>query len=79
MYHQGMGVKTLVSVEEYLRTSYEGVDREYRDGEILERSGPNLTHGRTQSRLVVLCDRLRTQHGLVHCVETRMRLGPNSA
>jgi len=70
-----MGVKTLVSVEEYLRTSYEGVDREYRDGEILERSVPNYDHGTVQMRFGFLFGRLGEQHGLRACSETRMRLG----
>jgi Uma2 family endonuclease len=33
-----MGIATLVAVEEYLSTSYEDGDREYVDGEVLERN-----------------------------------------
>jgi hypothetical protein len=29
-----------ITEEEYLRTSYDGLDREYRDGQLLERGEP---------------------------------------
>ena len=35
-----MSTKVLMSVEEYLRPSFEGPDCEYLDGEILERKDP---------------------------------------
>ena len=35
-------------VEEYLHTSFPGVDCEYRDGELVERALPDFPHGRTQ-------------------------------
>jgi hypothetical protein len=38
----------LVSVDEYLRTSYEGPDREYVDGVIMERNSGELPHTLTQ-------------------------------
>jgi hypothetical protein len=44
-----MGTKTAVSVEEYLHTSFPGVDPEYRDGELTERAPPDYLHGRTQA------------------------------
>ena len=37
---------TLVSVEEYLRTSYPDGDCEYVDGEIVERNVGEIDHGR---------------------------------
>jgi Uma2 family endonuclease len=43
---------TLVSVEEYLRTSYEGPDREYLDGVVVERNLGEKQHSRTQRRLI---------------------------
>ena len=46
-----MPTKAAVSVEEYLRTSFPDVDREYVDGEILERSLPDLCHSNTQGNL----------------------------
>jgi len=44
---------TLVSVEEYLRTSYPDGDCEYVDGEIVERNVGEIDHGDLQSRIVV--------------------------
>ena len=38
-------------MEEYLRTSFEDLDREYVDGEIVERSLPDQLHSKTQWRL----------------------------
>ena len=47
-----MGARTAISVEEYLRTSYPGLDREYRDGEVLERTVPDFLHSYTLIRKV---------------------------
>ena len=46
-----MSTKSAVSIEEYLRTSFEGLDREYVDGEIVERTLPDNLHSKTQWRL----------------------------
>jgi len=43
---------TLVSVEEYLRTSYPDGDCEYVDGETVERNVGDIEHGSLQSRIV---------------------------
>ncbi len=43
-----MASKAALSVEEYLRTSFPGVDPEYCDGEIVERSFPDYLHGKIQ-------------------------------
>jgi hypothetical protein len=40
-----------VSMAEYLRTSYE-YDAEWVDGEVVERSLPNYSHTRVESRIV---------------------------
>lgn len=63
-----------VSIEEYLHTSYEKPDREYRDGEIIERSMPDYLHGKTQSRLVALFLALTSKFPLFPSVETRVKL-----
>jgi Uma2 family endonuclease len=42
---------TLVTVEEYLRTSFEDGDREYVDGEILERNLGETDHARMQTKI----------------------------
>jgi Uma2 family endonuclease len=46
-----MSTKSAISIDEYLRTSYEDLDREYVDGEIVERSLPDELHSKTQWRL----------------------------
>jgi Uma2 family endonuclease len=56
--------ETLVSVEEYLNSSYDGADREYVDGRIVERNLGEKSHSRLQRELVVyfasLVNTLRT-------------------
>ena len=46
-----VNTKSAISKEDYLRTSFEGLDREYVDGEIVERTLPNFLHSKTQWRL----------------------------
>jgi len=50
-----MGSATLIPVEEYLATSY-SPDREYIDGEVVERNLGEKTHGRIQRRLITYID-----------------------
>ena len=71
-----MGVHTAISVDEYLHTAFPGVDREYRDGEIIERSLPDYLHGKCQGLLVAFFIALRKRYSLYPCTETRMRLRP---
>ncbi len=40
--------KAGVAVTDYLHTSFPDLYREYRDGQIVERSLPDYLHGRTQ-------------------------------
>ncbi|HVP49047.1 MAG TPA: Uma2 family endonuclease [Bryobacteraceae bacterium] len=47
-----MGVTTLVSVEEYLRTSFPDADREYVDGRIVERNVGEVDHSDVQSSIL---------------------------
>jgi Uma2 family endonuclease len=44
---------TLVQLEEYLSTSYEDADREYVDGEVLERNLGDVNHGDQQTAFAV--------------------------
>jgi len=67
-----MGALTEVSVEEYLRTSFPGIDREYREGIIVERSRPDYLHGKTQALLIALFMALRKKLSLFPCAEIRM-------
>jgi len=70
-----MGAATLVSVEEYLRTSY-SPDREYIDGRIVERNLGELTHGRIQRRLFVYFDRRSKELGIEVVPEQRVQVAP---
>ncbi len=69
-----MGTKAAISVEEYLHSSFPGVDCEYRDGELVERSLPVYSHGRTQSRLGAFFGLLRNELSVHPTAETRMKL-----
>jgi len=46
-----MGSTTLVSVEEYLRTSFPDADREYVDGRIVERNVGEVDHSDVQTAI----------------------------
>jgi Uma2 family endonuclease len=48
-----------MSVEEYLRTSFDGPDRDYVDGEVLERNVGGNSHSKVQANLVVLFSGLK--------------------
>jgi Uma2 family endonuclease len=69
-----MGAKTGLSVEEYLRTSFPDLDREYRDGELVERSLPDYLHGKTQLLLAAFFAALRKRLSIFPCTETRMKI-----
>ena len=47
-----MAASTLMSVEEYLRTSFPDADREYVDGKIVERNVGEIDHSDVQSEMV---------------------------
>lgn len=47
-----MGTTALVSVDDYLHTSFPDGDREYVDGELVERGMPTIAHGGLQAKLV---------------------------
>src|SRR5436309_895327 len=51
-YDTAMGPQTLVPVEEYLSTSYPDGDREYLDGQIVERNMGEHQHARVQSLII---------------------------
>jgi Uma2 family endonuclease len=69
-----MGTKAALSVEEYLNTSFPNLDKEYRDGEIVERSLPDKLHSLTQSLLVTFFMMLRKKLGVVAYPEMRLKL-----
>jgi Uma2 family endonuclease len=70
-----MSTKSAVSIEEYLRTSFEGLDREYVDGEIVERTLPDQLHSRTQFRLAGLIWDLAKTYPFHGRPELRSRVG----
>jgi Uma2 family endonuclease len=69
-----MAAKTAISAAEYEHTSFPGVDCEFRDGELLERTMPDYLHGRTQALLSAFFIALRKKLSVFACVETRMKL-----
>ena len=71
-----MNIKTAVSVEEYLQTSFEGADCEYLDGEVVERNMGEIPHALLQSHLLVLLHQLGSQSGLQVLAEIRIQISP---
>jgi Uma2 family endonuclease len=69
-----MGAKTGLSVEEYLHTSFPDLDREYRDGELVERTLPDYLHGKVQGLLFAFFAAPRKTLHVHPCVETKMKL-----
>jgi Uma2 family endonuclease len=70
-----MGAATLVSIEDYLSTSY-SPDREYIDGRIVERNLGELTHGRIQRKLIVYFDLRSKELGIEVVPEQRVQVSP---
>ena len=69
-----MSAQTLVSVEEYLHTVFDGSDREYLDGEIVERNVGNKSHGRAQGRFIYLLSQLEKTTGIFVIPELRHKV-----
>jgi Uma2 family endonuclease len=71
-----MAVGTSISVEEYLRTAYRP-DRDYVDGEVVERNLGEQSHGRLQGSILRwLWDRER-EFGFRTLPEVRLQVLPN--
>jgi len=71
-----MGTKAALPVEEYLRASYPDLDKEYRDGVLVERSLPDYLHSKTQGLLILLLGALRKTFPVFVCPELRVRVRP---
>src|SRR5689334_10428440 len=71
-----MGTKSAVSIDDYLHTSFDDLDREYVDGEIVERTLPDRLHGKTQFRLAGLIFRYCETLPLYGMTEVRSRVAP---
>jgi Uma2 family endonuclease len=63
-----------MSVEEYLHTTFDGADREYLDGEVVERNMGNKSHGRIQALLVRLLGAYEESTGIYVIPEVRHRI-----
>jgi len=73
-YAEFMASRAAISVDEYLHTSFLDLDREYRDGELVERTMPDSLHGRTQALLGAFLIVAGRTLRLWACTETRMKL-----
>ncbi len=69
-----MSTRTLMTVEEYLQTSFEDGDYEFVDGEIVEKNMGELAHGLVQKRLIKLFAPLERVLGLQVVPEIRIRV-----
>jgi Uma2 family endonuclease len=63
-----------MSVEEYLHTTFDGADREYLDGEVVERNMGNKSHGKIQLRLGSLLQAFEQRTGIYVVVEVRQKV-----
>jgi Uma2 family endonuclease len=69
-----MNARTVLSVEEYLHISFPDLDREYRDGELVERSLPDTEHALTQVAIAAYFHAIRAKLSLFVMTELRMKL-----
>src|SRR5437764_4559861 len=68
-----MGAGTLISVDEYLRTSY-SPDREYRDGVLVERNVGNNSHASLQTLFASFLTVRRKEWGIKAYTEFRIKV-----
>lgn len=68
-----MASRTLISVEEYLRTSYRP-DCDYVDGEVVERNLGEKTHNKSQKALLFFLGALEKKLGIWVIQEQRVRV-----
>src|SRR6266699_2230299 len=69
-----MGTKAALPVEEYLRTAFPDLDKEYRDGVLVERSLPDYLHSKTQGLLVGFFLALQNALRVFPCPELRVKI-----
>jgi Uma2 family endonuclease len=69
-----MSTKVLMDVGEYLRTSFDGPDCEYLDGEVVERNMGEIPHGDIQLNLARLLRELRRTLGIRVIPEIRIQI-----
>ncbi len=71
-----MSAQTLLSVEDYLHAVFDGSDREYLDGEVVERNVGNKSHGRVQGRFIYLLGHWEETTGIFVIPEVRHKVTP---
>jgi Uma2 family endonuclease len=71
-----MPIKILMSVEEYLRASFEGPDCEYLDGEVVERNMGELPHGTVQMELAYALRQMASRLSIRVVPEIRIQISP---
>jgi Uma2 family endonuclease len=71
-----MGARTALSEEQYLHTSFPDLDREFRDGELVERTLPDSPHSCTQSLISAFFVMRRKTTPLWVGSELRMKVRP---
>ncbi|MBV8843628.1 MAG: Uma2 family endonuclease [Bryobacterales bacterium] len=69
-----MATRTALTEQEYLTTSFDNPDPEFRDGELVERSLPTFKHGRTQLRIGMRFETLSSKYPIYTSVETRTKI-----
>jgi len=69
-----MGPHATISVDEYLHTAFPDLDKEYRDGEIVERGLPDNLHSTTQALLISFFMALRKTLKVYPRPELRLRV-----
>jgi Uma2 family endonuclease len=71
-----MGTRAALSVEEYLHTSFPDLDKEYRDGQLVERTLPDYLHSKTQGLLIFFFLLARRRMPLFASPELRLKIRP---
>jgi Uma2 family endonuclease len=71
-----MDARVSMTMEEYLHASFDGADRDYVDGEAIERNMGELPHARLQARLMQLLTPPAERLGLEVLPEIRIQTTP---
>ena len=69
-----MSSKTPMPVEEYLKTSFDGPEPDYLDGEIVERRLGSIPHSEAQARMLWFLRSLTQSHSLFAYPELSLRI-----
>ena len=71
-----MDTRVLMTLEEYLHAPFDGPDRDYVDGEVVERNMGELPHARIQMRLGYVLSALAERLRLQVLPEIRIQVSP---